>query len=115
MDLTSLAALIAGGLAVAGSLARLVGENGVRAIHHEGEKLDLYLSVADEGAILAVQFDRRSSLGLVRLRVRSVGRKVGRAFAEMAEQAAQDSGHHEAFQAELTQISEADIDNLFTS
>ena len=64
---------------------------------------------------MVVHFDRRSSLRLVRLRVRSVGREVARVFAELAEGSAQDSGRRAEFQAELSQISEADIDNIYTS
>ena len=114
IDATSLAALAAGSLAAGDGLVRMVGEDGVLAIHHEGGTSDLYLWAAAESAILVVQFDRRSSLELVRLQARSFGREVARLFAEMAEGSAQDTGRRKEFQAERSQVSEADIDNLFT-
>jgi len=111
VDATSLAALTAGSLAAASSLSHLVGENAVRSLHHEGEKEDLFISVVAEEAILVLHFNRRSSLGLVRLRVKNASRQIASALTEIAER--DSSQDRAALQEELSRITDADIDNLF--
>ncbi len=69
-DTTSLASLAAGNIAATGGLANLIGEKEFSILFHEGERDNMHLSVVAERLILVVVFDRRSSVGLVRLRVR---------------------------------------------
>ena len=70
LDTTALASLAAGNVAATDSLARLLGEKEFSILFHEGEKDNLHISVVAGKVILVVIFDERSSLGLVRLRVR---------------------------------------------
>ena len=113
VDTTSLAALTAGSIAATGSLAQLLGEKEFNALSHEGETETLHISVAGREGILVVRFDQRSSLGLVRLRVKRAALEIARAFQEMDQRGA--SRGQAAFQADFSQITDADIDNLFTS
>ena len=69
-DTTSLASLAAGNIAATGGLANLIGEKEFSILFHEGERDNMHLSVVAERLILVIVFDRRSSVGLVRLRVR---------------------------------------------
>ena len=70
LDPTSLAALSAGNVAATDGLAKLLGEREFSTLFHEGEHDSLHINVVSGRAILVVIFDERSSLGLVRLRVK---------------------------------------------
>ena len=116
VDTTSLASLAAGNIAASGGLAQLLGERGFNVLLHEGERNNLHLSVVGERAILVVLFDRRSTLGLVRLRVKRAAEELARIFADIARRAEQEAASAlEAFQAQFAQITDEDIDNLFSS
>jgi predicted regulator of Ras-like GTPase activity (Roadblock/LC7/MglB family) len=105
-DTTSLASLAAGNIAATGGLANLIGEKEFSVLFHEGERDNMHLSVVAERLILVIVFDRRSSVGLVRLRVRQA---TARLTAVMAvAQAASD-----AEPAGIEELTEADIESLF--
>lgn len=70
IDTTSLASLTAGNIAATGGIARLLGEKEFTILFHEGEKDNIHISLIGQRVILVVIFDKRSSLGLVRLRVK---------------------------------------------
>ena len=114
LDTTSLASLAAGNIAATGGLAQLLGQKEFSVLFHEGEKDNLHISVVAQRGILLVLFDRRSSLGLVRLRVRRAAEEIGQAFAEMARRAEQEAARGQAaVQTQLSQITDEDIDKLF--
>jgi predicted regulator of Ras-like GTPase activity (Roadblock/LC7/MglB family) len=116
VDATSLASLAAGNIAASGGLAQLLGEKGFNVLFHEGERDHLHLSVVGQRGILVVLFDRRSTLGLVRLRVKQAAEELSRIFADIARRAEQDAARaREAFESQFAQITDEDIDNLFTS
>src|SRR5437867_371949 len=83
MDTTALASLAAGNVAATDSLARLIGERDFSVLYHEGEKDNLHISVVGGRVILVVIFDVRSSLGLVRLRVRRYAGELAEALERM--------------------------------
>ena len=114
VDTTSLASLTAGNIAATGGLAQLLGEKEFSVLFHEGEKDHLHISVVAQRGILVVLFDQRSSLGLVRLRVKRASEDITQIFGEMAERMEQEAGRgRAAFQAQFAQITDEDIDNLF--
>jgi predicted regulator of Ras-like GTPase activity (Roadblock/LC7/MglB family) len=114
IDTTSLASLTAGNIAATGGLAQLLGEKEFSVLFHEGEKDHLHISLVGQRGILVVLFDRRSSLGLVRLRVKRAAEDIGQVFTEMAERTQREASQgRAAFQAQFAQITDDDIDNLF--
>jgi predicted regulator of Ras-like GTPase activity (Roadblock/LC7/MglB family) len=116
LDTTSLASLAAGNIAASGGLAQLLGQKEFSVLFHEGEKDNLHISVVAQRGILLVLFDRRSSLGLVRLRVRRAAEEIHQAFAEMARRAEQEAARGQAaVQTQLGQITDEDIENLFNT
>jgi predicted regulator of Ras-like GTPase activity (Roadblock/LC7/MglB family) len=116
LDTTSLASLAAGNIAATGGLAQLLGQKEFSVLFHEGEKDNLHISVVAQRGILLVLFDRRSSLGLVRLRVRRASEEIHQAFAEMARRAEQEAARGQAaVQTPLGQITDEDIENLFNT
>lgn len=105
-DTTSLASLAAGNIAATGALANLIGEREFSILFHEGERDNMHLSVVADRLILVVVFDRRSSVGLVRLRVRQASaRLAGVMEAALAASDAETGG--------IEELTEADIESLF--
>jgi predicted regulator of Ras-like GTPase activity (Roadblock/LC7/MglB family) len=114
VDTTSLASLTAGNIAATSGLAQLLGEKEFSVLFHEGEKDNLHISIVARRGILVVLFDSRSSLGLVRLRVKRASEDIGQVFAEIAARAEQEAGRGKAtLQAQFSEITDEDIDNLF--
>jgi predicted regulator of Ras-like GTPase activity (Roadblock/LC7/MglB family) len=107
IDTTSLASLTAGNIAATGGMAKLLRENEFATQFHEGEKANIHIQLVDNRVILVVIFDKKTSLGLVRLRVKKASEQLGSIFKALA---AKSSGPEKAMFAEIT---DDDIDNLF--
>ena len=110
IDTTSLASLTAGNIAATGGLAKLIGEKEFSILFHEGEKDNLHISLVGLRAILVVIFDQRSSLGLVRLRVKKAGDELAAVFEKLLKKAEQET----AVESPFAEITDEDIDNLFS-
>jgi len=108
LDTTSLASLTAGNAAT-GGLAKLIGEKEFSILFHEGEKDNLHISVIGGRVILVVIFDSRSSLGLVRLRVKKASDELNKIFDGLLKKV-QVPGAGSPF----AEITDDDIDNLFS-
>src|SRR5437016_6637970 len=80
LDTTSLASLTAGNVAATDGLAHLIGERGFPVLSHEGERDNLHISIVATRVILVIIFDERSSLGLVRLRVKRATAEINGIF-----------------------------------
>src|ERR1035437_7411722 len=108
-DTTSLASLTAGNIAATGGMAKLIGEKEFSILFHEGEKDNLHISIVRGRVILVVIFDARSSLGLVRLRVKKASDELNRIFEGLLKKV-QVPGAGSPF----SEITDDDIDNLFS-
>jgi predicted regulator of Ras-like GTPase activity (Roadblock/LC7/MglB family) len=113
IDTTSLASLTAGNIAATGGIARLLGEKEFTILFHEGEKDNIHISLIGQRIILVVIFDSRSSLGLVRLRVRKASESLARIFDEITQKVEKEKGEGRLDEALFAEISDEDIDNLF--
>lgn len=111
LDTTSLASLTAGNIAATGGLAKLIGEKEFSILFHEGEKDNLHISIVGGRVILVVIFDQRSSLGLVRLRVKKSSRQLDQIFEELAKKT--EEAATGGFDSPFAEITDDDIDNLF--
>lgn len=69
-DVTSFSSLAAADFAANAQLAEMVGEKDFATLVHQGTNESLYLSLIANRVILVVLFDRKTSLGLVRLKAR---------------------------------------------
>jgi len=108
LDVTSLASLTAGNVAATGGISKLLAEREFTSQYHEGERTHVHISLVHQRAILVVLFDERSSLGLVRLRVKKASDELGRIF-DLVNKKAQT---HQA-PSIFSEITDDDIDNLF--
>ncbi|NCO84357.1 MAG: dynein regulation protein LC7 [Nitrospirae bacterium CG_4_10_14_3_um_filter_44_29] len=114
IDTTSLASLTAGNIAATGGIARLLGEKEFTILFHEGEKDNIHISLIGQRIILVVIFDQRSSLGLVRLRVKKAAEALTRIFDEIASKSEKEKVEGgKASESPFAEISDEDIDNLF--
>jgi hypothetical protein len=90
-------------------MARLIGEKEFPTLSHEGERESIHICIIGR-MLLVVVFDERSSLGLVKLRVKQASRDLSAVFDELARIAEQRRDSEEALFAEIT---DDDIDSLF--
>ncbi|HEU5251257.1 MAG TPA: roadblock/LC7 domain-containing protein [Thermoanaerobaculia bacterium] len=114
LDVTALASLTAGNVAATDGLARILGEREFSVLLHEGEKENIHLSIVAGKVILVVIFEDRSSLGLVRLRVRQATAELAEAFREIAERMQREPVLHSSIEPLLAEITDEDIDRLFS-
>lgn len=108
LDVTSLSSLTAGNVAATGGISSILREKDFTSQFHEGEKTHVHITLVAGRAILVVLFDGRSSLGLVRLRVKKSIEEMARLFDQVARKAQSRQGP-----SILSEITDADIDNLF--
>ncbi len=108
LDTTSLASLTAGNIAATGGMAKLLKESEFATQFHEGERANVYITLVGNRVILVVIFDAKSSLGLVRLRVKKSSEELNHIFEALLKKV-QDPNTDSPF----AEITDSDIDNLF--
>ena len=108
LDVTSLSSLTAGNVAATGGIASLLAEKEFAGQFHEGERTNVHISIVAQRLILLVLFDERSSLGLVRLRVRKAAIELTAILDRVTKKT--EAGSQPSIFAEIT---DDDIDNLF--
>jgi predicted regulator of Ras-like GTPase activity (Roadblock/LC7/MglB family) len=115
LDATSLASLTAGNVAATDGLAKLIGEKEFSILFHEGEKDNIHISIVAQRVILVVIFDNRSSLGLVRLRVKKASVELTEVFERVVRKInyERESGSLD-FESPFAEITDEDIDSLFS-
>src|SRR5262249_31992777 len=109
LDTTSLASLTAGNIAASGGMAKLLKGKGTATPFHEGAKANIHIQLVGNRVILVVIFDAKSSLGLVRLRVRKASEELNFVFEALLKKV-QEPGAGSPF----AEITDEDLDNLFS-
>jgi predicted regulator of Ras-like GTPase activity (Roadblock/LC7/MglB family) len=112
LDTTSLASLTAGNIAATGGLAKLIGEKEFSILFHEGEKDNIHISIIGQRVILVVIFDTRSSLGLVRLRVKKASDELKTILDGLLVKMEQKEATN--VESPFAEITDDDIDGLFS-
>jgi predicted regulator of Ras-like GTPase activity (Roadblock/LC7/MglB family) len=112
IDTTSLASLTAGSIAATGGLAKIIGEEDFPVHFHQGQRDNLHITLVAKRIILVVVFDDRSSLGLVRLRVKKAGGELARIFEDLQKKVENPGAGTPA--SPFAEITDDDIDNLFS-
>lgn len=108
LDTTSLSSLTAGNVAATGGIASLLKEKEFTGQFHEGERTSIHISLVAQRVILVILFDDRSSLGLVRLRVRKASDELAQIFTNMMQKTQEPEAP-----SIFAEITDEDIDNLF--
>ena len=112
-DLTSFASLCAADFEANFQLAKLIGEKDFSNLYHQGSKDSMYLGKISNGVILAVIFDRTTTLGLVRLRVKRAVDELDVIIEKLFEKLEYRNEEYDAFDDGFTREVEAEIDALF--
>jgi len=79
-DPTAFATLTAADFSANDQLAKLVGETDFSTLFHQGERESIYLADVARRLILVVLFDNRTTLGLVRLRMKQAVQELTTLF-----------------------------------
>ena len=82
-DMDTISALVAGSFAATKQMAKLLGEEEFSVMFHQGKKDNIQLSVVGDRTILAVIFDDKTTLGMVRLYAGQVSGKLGDVFKDI--------------------------------
>jgi hypothetical protein len=94
-------------------MAKLIGEKEFSILFHEGEKDNIHISIIGKRVILVIIFDQRSSLGLVRLRVKKSSEALTGIFEEIHQKKDREGKETEGMGSPLEEITDEDIDRLF--
>ncbi len=115
LDTTSLASLTAGNVAATDALAKLIGEKEFSILFHEGERDNIHISIVGQRVILVLIFDERSSLGLVRLRVKKASKELNDIFERIMQKVETEKSTLGAgSDSPFAEITDEDIDSLFS-
>jgi predicted regulator of Ras-like GTPase activity (Roadblock/LC7/MglB family) len=114
MDSMAFASLSAGNYAATSELAKIMGEREFSVLFHQGDKESLHISIVAERIILVVVFDDRTTLGLVRLRVKKAGDELSKVFNSIFQKVASEEKRADAMlDSSYRSGAEEEIDKLF--
>src|SRR5689334_18635798 len=108
-DPTAFATLTAADFSANDQLAKLIGENDFNSLFHQGEKESMYLADIARRVILVVLFDNRTTLGLVRLKMKTTVEELNKLFAAVFQRARETRQS----QTGLLAGAEDEIDKMF--
>ncbi len=114
-DVTSFASLAAADFTANAELAHLLGEQSVDAVINEGRARSVYSRLLADRVILSVVFDKRSSLGIVRIRSRRGAEKLDNVFRTLFEKVGIAETPSQAFEAapDFAAAAASEVDALF--
>ncbi len=82
-DVTAFATLTAADFSANDQLAKLIGETDFSTLFHQGERESMLLADVGRRVILVVLFDNRTTLGMVRLKMKPTVDELARLFERM--------------------------------
>jgi predicted regulator of Ras-like GTPase activity (Roadblock/LC7/MglB family) len=111
-DSTSFASLAAADFSANDQLASMIGEQEFSSLFHQGEKESMYLADVAKRVILVVLFDNRTTLGLVRIKVKGLVRELSEIFRELFERSGSEAAKSR-LETAFVDEAEDEIDRLF--
>ncbi|MBA7691997.1 hypothetical protein ES703_100553 [subsurface metagenome] len=113
IDLESFATLAAADFAATSQLAELIGEQQFLTLYHQGERDHLYFQALARNIIIAVIFDQRTTLGLVRVRVKHAAQTLSKILEDIFGGQEQLAPEEEARIEDISKDIEDELDRLF--
>ena len=104
----AISALIAGSFAATKEMARLLGENEFAILFHQGTRDSIQLQLVGERTLMAVLFDGRTNLGMVRFYAQETATRISEVFEEIAQE-----DRSAALGDDFESDAEDALDNLF--
>jgi predicted regulator of Ras-like GTPase activity (Roadblock/LC7/MglB family) len=114
-DVTSFASLAAADFTANAELAQLLGEQAVDAVVNEGRARSVYSRLLADRVILSVVFDKRSTLGLVRVRSKRGAETLDGVFRGLFEKVGIAEAPQQEFEAapDFAAAASQEVDALF--
>jgi len=113
-DLHSFASLCAADFEANAQLAVLIGEKDFSTLYHQGSNESMYLARVEQNIILVILFDKRTTLGLVRLRAKKAVDNLEIVIRRLYGKLEYENEENTEFNEEFVQQAEMEIDSLFT-
>lgn len=110
-DPTAFASLTAADFSANDQLAQMLGEPEFASLFHQGEKESMYLADVARRVILVVLFDERTTVGMVRLRVKQTVNDLATVFYEMFDRTSSEAAQGK--EGGLLEGADDEIDKLF--
>ena len=109
--LDSLSALTAGSFAATKQVARLLGEERFETLSHQGQRESIQISLIGDRTLLAIVWDERTNLGLVRFYAQETCRRLAAIFEEIARRDPDEE--QESLSDDYSSQASAALDELF--
>jgi predicted regulator of Ras-like GTPase activity (Roadblock/LC7/MglB family) len=109
-SLESIAALVAGSFAATREMARLLGEDEFTTLYHQGERESIQISLVGDRALLAMVFDQRTNLGMVRYYAVESVRRLTEILDEIGKR---DASAQQGLSSDFSSSAAAALDRLF--
>ena len=113
-DMHSFASLCAADFEANAQLAVLIGEKDFSTLYHQGSNESMYLARVEKNIILVILFDKRTTLGLVRLRAKKAVDNLETVIRRLYGKLEYENEENSEFNEEFVQQAEMEIDSLFT-
>lgn len=113
-DLMSFASLCAADFEANSQLAKLIGEKDFSTLYHQGADDSMYLARVAKHIILVVLFNKRTTLGLVRLRVKKAVEGLNSILTQLFDKLEYKNEDLNEFDEEFTDELNKEIDSLFS-
>ena len=113
-DMHGFASLCAADFEANAQLAVLIGEKDFSTLYHQGSNESMYLARVEQSIILVILFDKRTTLGLVRLRAKKAVDNLETVIRRLYGKLEYENEENSEFNEEFVQQAELEIDSLFT-
>jgi len=113
-DMHSFASLCAADFEANAQLALLIGEKDFSTLYHQGSNESMYLARVEQDIILVVLFDKRTTLGLVRLRTKKAVDNLSAVIRRLYDKLEYENEELIEFNEEFAAEAELEIDSLFS-
>ena len=115
-DLHCFASLCAADFEANAQLAELIGERDFSTLYHQGSNESMYLARVEQNIILVILFDKKTTLGLVRLRTKKAVDNLSTVIRRLYEKLEYENEEmtQTQFDEEFAAEAELEIDSLFT-
>jgi predicted regulator of Ras-like GTPase activity (Roadblock/LC7/MglB family) len=113
-DMHSFASLCAADFEANAQLAKLIGEKDFSTLYHQGSNESMYLARVENNIILVVLFDKRTTLGLVRLRTKKAVDNLETVIRQLYDKLEYENEEVSEFDEEFAAEAELEIDTLFS-
>lgn len=107
----TISALVAGSFAATREMARLLGEDEFTVLFHQGQRDSIHVQLVGERTLLAIVFDERTNLGMVRFYAQETSRRLAKIFEEIATRAPDEND--ESLSEDFHKDAARALDDLF--